>query len=76
MAESFGIKDIKFEDITIISDDFLGDIVGAKALGLSSYFVLSGKTKDPNELFKGLDKSSKPDKIFKNIADMLNKVNI
>ena len=36
-------QDIKFEDITIISDDAMGDLKGAKELGMKTALVLSGK---------------------------------
>lgn len=36
----------KFSDICIISDDYQGDLVGAKALQMKTALVLSGKIKD------------------------------
>lgn len=76
MAQSFGLENLDFEDITLISDDFLGEIVGAKKLGISSYFVLSGKTKDPAEILDNAQEEYSPKGIYKNMADILNKVNI
>lgn len=70
MAQSFDLKDIEFEDITIVSDDFLGDIVGAKKLGMKSHLVLSGKTKSSDEVLHSVDKKYAPDKIFKNIGQI------
>jgi len=34
---------LNFEDVEIISDDVIGDLVGAKKLGMTTTFVLSGK---------------------------------
>ncbi|EOW1386121.1 HAD-IIA family hydrolase [Campylobacter coli] len=42
---------IDFEDIKIISDDFRGDLLKAKELGMKTLLVLSGKISDT----KGLD---------------------
>lgn len=39
-----------FSDITIISDDIKGDIVGAKTLGMEGVFVLSGKYQKAEEI--------------------------
>ena len=36
---------VKFSDVTIISDDAKGDLVGAKELGMNTALVLSGKVK-------------------------------
>jgi NagD protein len=61
---------IRFEDIEIISDDVIGDLVGAKALGMHTSFVLSGKY--PNsEIIKKLEENEKPDRIYKNMAEIL-----
>jgi NagD protein len=39
-----------YQDITIISDDLKGDIVGAQALGMKGILVLSGKIKSASEV--------------------------
>ena len=46
-------KNAKFESISIISDDFKGDLVEAKRLGMQTKLVLSGKLSSS----KGLDES-------------------
>lgn len=38
---------VEFTDITIISDDARGDLLGAKKLGMKTALVLSGKVSDP-----------------------------
>jgi len=42
------VKD--FDEITIISDDAIGDLVGAKALGMKTILVLSGKCQSEAEV--------------------------
>lgn len=39
-----------FEDVTMISDDAIGDLLGAKALGMKSILVLSGKCEKISEI--------------------------
>ncbi|NLC27801.1 MAG: HAD-IIA family hydrolase [Campylobacteraceae bacterium] len=41
---------LKWEDITIVSDDAKGDLVGAKTLGMQTRLVLSGKVKSDKEV--------------------------
>jgi NagD protein len=68
--EKIGAKDYK--DITIISDDVKGDLIGAKNLGMKTIFVLSGKYKNSEEIIPFLKDKEKPDFIFENIS----KINI
>lgn len=62
-------KEVSFKDITIISDDAKGDLLGAKRAGMKTILVLSGKIKDKKELsfFK---KDDMPDMVFKNIKEI------
>ena len=60
-----------FDTITIISDDVMGDLVGAKALGMKSVFVTSGKFKSAEEIIPNLDEAKQPDMILKDISEML-----
>ena len=39
-----------FSDVTMISDDAIGDLVGAKKLGMDTILVLSGKCKSSEEV--------------------------
>ena len=59
-------KNATFDDITIISDDVVGDLVGAKKLGMKTIFVTSGKFKTADEIIPSL--KIKPDFIYKSIA--------
>jgi len=61
---------LSFEDIEIISDDVVGDLIGAKALGMHTSFVLSGKYQSADIVSK-LKQSEKPHKIYKNMAEVL-----
>ena len=56
-----------FEDITIISDDVKGDLGGAKALGMKTVFVLSGKYQSADEIIPLLAEDEKPDSICKDM---------
>ena len=51
---------IRFEDINIISDDVVGDLNGAKKLGMKTTFVLSGKYRD-KKILELLNKKERPD---------------
>lgn len=62
-------KDIDFKDIAIISDDVIGDLIGAKKLGMRTVFVLSGKFKNEDEILPNLKDSEMPDHICKNIGE-------
>ena len=60
-----------FEQIVIISDDVKGDLGGAKELGMQTVFVTSGKYKTAEEIVPSLQKNLRPDKIYKNMAEVL-----
>ncbi len=62
-------KNATFQDITIISDDVVGDLVGAKKLGMKTIFVTSGKFSDANEIVPDLH--VKPDIIKADISELL-----
>jgi len=63
-------RSLEFSDIEIISDDVVGDLVGAKALGMQTSFVLSGKYQSKNIVDK-LKIDEKPDRIYNNMAGVL-----
>ena len=65
--------DAKYEYITMISDDIKGDLGGAKELGMKTIFVTSGKYKTAKEIVPFLDKKLKPDEIFANMQEILDK---
>lgn len=56
-----------FADITMISDDAIGDLCGIKALGAKSVLVLSGKCKSEKDI---LHVRSSIDKIVTNIGSV------
>ena len=52
-----------YDAVTIISDDVKGDLGGAKALGMETVFVLSGKYASAEEIVPFLDVRERPDMI-------------
>ena len=58
-----------FSDITIISDDAVGDLVGAKKLGMKTVLVLSGKIKRPEEVVPKLPQELRPDMVCQDIYE-------
>lgn len=66
---------LPFEDIMIISDDMMGDLVGAKVLGMKTALVLSGKVKNANEVLPTLDEDEKPDVICQDMSEVLTLLN-
>ena len=69
------ILDLNFEDITIISDDMMGDLVGAKKFGMKAALVLSGKVKSANEVIPTLSDDEKPEFICKDMSEILELLN-
>jgi NagD protein len=67
--EMIGVQN--YHDITIISDDVKGDLVGAKELGMRSIFVLSGKYKNANEIIPTIANNLRPDRIIKSIKEVV-----
>ncbi len=68
--ENLAGKKINFKDVTIVSDDLKGDLVGAKELGIKTIFVLSGKIKDANEIIPYIPNEQIPDMIYNSIKDV------
>lgn len=64
-------EDVDFKDITMISDDLKGDLVGAKKLGMKTVFVLCGKYKTAEEIVPFIEESCQPDYICTDMADVL-----
>ena len=66
---------LSFEEILIISDDMMGDLVGAKTLGMKTALVLSGKVKNANEVLPTLKEQEKPDFICQDMSEALQLLN-
>ncbi|TKI68222.1 HAD-IIA family hydrolase [Sulfurimonas crateris] len=64
-------KDAEFNDITIISDDVKGDLVGAKELGMKTVFVTSGKYKSAGEILPFLKEELRPDMVYADMQEIL-----
>ena len=58
-----------FEEVTIISDDVVGDLAGAKKLGMRSLFVLTGKFRSADEIVPKLEPALRPDLIAKDLKE-------
>lgn len=69
------MMNFKFEDLTIISDDMIGDLIGAQKLKMKTCLVLSGKIKDENEILHTLKKEEYPNYIGKNMQSVLELLN-
>jgi NagD protein len=67
-------KKFEFSDIEIISDDVKGDLGGAKELGMKTLFVTSGKYRSAEEIIPFLDEKLKPDLIFADMQEILEKL--
>lgn len=61
----------EFKDVTIISDDLKGDIVGAQRLGMRGIFVLSGKIRNADEIIPLLRADEHPDAIYPDMQGVL-----
>ena len=60
-----------FQKVQMISDDVVGDLGGAKELGMQTLFVTSGKYKTAEEIVPSLSEALRPDFIYANMADIL-----
>ena len=69
--EAKGLISCDFKDITIISDDMIGDLLGAQNLGMNSALVLSGKTRSKEEIINTLDENEMPNNIYKDMSEVL-----
>jgi len=56
---------VDFNKITMVSDDLIGDLKGAKSLGMKTILVLTGKIKSEKEI------KEKPDLIIKNLKGLI-----
>lgn len=76
LKDSYSLSNVDFSDITIISDDMMGDLVGAIKLNMKAILVLSGKIKDSSEVIPTLPKKHHPALICENIADVIGELKI
>ena len=67
-------SDANFSDITMISDDVKGDLGGAKEMAVKTIFVTSGKYKTAQEIVPFLEENLKPDLIFSDMQEILEKI--
>ncbi len=62
---------LEFKDITIISDDMIGDLLGAQILEMNSCLVLSGKVRSKKELLDTLQNKEIPKNICNDMSEVL-----
>ena len=62
---------LDFKDITVISDDMIGDLLGAQNLDMKSCLVLSGKVKSKEEILDTLEKNEIPKNICKDMSEII-----
>ncbi len=67
------ITKLDFEELVIISDDMIGDLIGAAKLNMKTCLVLSGKIKDENEVLQTLKEQDYPNFICKDMQEVLEK---
>ncbi len=65
------IINCEFKDITVISDDMIGDLLGAQKLQMKTCLVLSGKVKNENEILNTLEKEDTPNNICKDMSEVI-----
>jgi NagD protein len=63
-----------FGEITIISDDVKGDLIGAQRLGMKGIFVLSGKYRSADEIIPSLKPDERPAEIYHDMQGILESV--
>jgi len=61
-------KEVSFKEITMISDDMRGDLVGIQNLGAKGVFVLSGKFKNVDEVLPNLPIEQHPSLICRDVS--------
>lgn len=64
----------KYSDITIISDDVKGDLIGAQRLGMKGVFVLSGKYRSSEEIIPSLQPHERPAEIYADMQAILERL--
>lgn len=63
-----GAKDKK--EVTVISDDAIGDLIGAKQMNMKTVLVLSGKYDKEEQILPFLKSCELPDEVYASIADI------
>lgn len=64
-------KNVCFKEITIISDDMSGDLIGAQELGMKGIFVLSGKYHSAAEILPKLSLNQQPYAVYEDMQEVL-----
>ncbi len=64
-------EEAHYSEITIISDDMKGDLVGAQQLGMKGILVLSGKIRSAEEILPSLEPSARPGAVYADMQEVL-----
>jgi len=64
-------QNVRFEEISIISDDMSGDLIGAQELGMKGLFVLSGKYRNKDEILPKLSLNQQPYAVYEDMQEVL-----
>ncbi len=64
----------EYRDITIVSDDLKGDLVGAQALGMRGILVLSGKIRSEEEIPSSLLPAERPAAVYADMQEVLERL--
>lgn len=65
---------VGFCDVTIISDDVKGDLIGAQKLGMKGVFVLSGKYRNADEIIPSLEPHERPAEVYADMQAILERL--
>ncbi len=60
-----------YPEITIISDDMKGDLIGAQTLGMKGILLLSGKIRSADEILPSLKAHERPAAIYTDMQEVL-----
>lgn len=58
------------DEVTVISDDAIGDLIGAKQMGMKTVLVLSGKYDKKEQILPFLKSCELPDAVYQSVADI------
>jgi len=58
------------QSVTVISDDAIGDLIGARKMGMKTVLVLSGKYDKEEQILPFLKSCELPDIVYQSVADI------
>ena len=60
------VPGLRFDEVTMLSDDLIGDLIGAKRMGMRTVLVLSGKVRSTDEVGERLNEGA--DAVAENVS--------